>query len=69
MSNDKKMKDETSFINNSEGKQAGLISELVGYLKNNKKYWMVPILLALLFLGLIILLGGTNAAPFIYTLF
>jgi hypothetical protein len=50
-------------------KRAGLISEFAGLLKQNKKYWLIPIILMLLVFSLLILLGGTAAAPFIYTLF
>ena len=38
-------------------------------LKHNKKYWMAPLIILMLLLGLLIILGGTSAAPFIYTLF
>ena len=48
---------------------ASFLGEFIFFLKTNKKYWMIPILLALLGLGALILLGGTSAAPFIYTLF
>ena len=44
--------------------------ELFNFLKVRKKYWLFPILLALLiFGGLIILSQGSAIAPFIYTLF
>ena len=47
----------------------GLLSEFWAFLKHNKKWWLLPILLVLLVLGVLILLSGTAAAPFIYTLF
>jgi len=47
----------------------GLIAELWGFLKENRKWWMLPILILLFVLGFLILLGGTGLAPFIYTLF
>ncbi|MCX6866233.1 MAG: DUF5989 family protein [Verrucomicrobia bacterium] len=47
----------------------GLIAELWGFLKDNRKWWMLPILILLLVLGLLIVLGGTGLAPLIYTLF
>ena len=47
----------------------GLIRELVHFLLQNKKWWLVPILLALLILGALMLLSSTAVAPFIYTLF
>ena len=47
----------------------GFIAELWGFLKENRKWWLLPILAVLLVLGLLTLLAGTGAAPFIYTLF
>jgi hypothetical protein len=38
-------------------------------LKQNRKYWLIPIVLILLLVGALIILGSTAAAPFIYTLF
>jgi hypothetical protein len=47
-----------------------LIRELWIYMKVRKKYWLVPIIITLLSLGiLIVLTEGTAVAPFIYTLF
>ena len=50
-------------------KQAGILREVLQMLRQNKKYWLIPLLLVLLTLGALVLLGGTAAAPFIYTLF
>ena len=46
-----------------------LFSEFTAFLKENKKWWLVPILVVFTLLGMLIILGGTSAAPFIYTLF
>ena len=46
-----------------------LFSEFVAFLMENKKWWLVPILVVFLLLGVLIILGGTSAAPFIYPLF
>jgi hypothetical protein len=50
-------------------KQGNLFTELWGFLRHNKKWWLLPILFFLLFFGMLIFLSGTGVAPFIYTLF
>ena len=50
-------------------KRTSLLAEFWGFLKHNKKWWLLPILITLLLLGLLVLLGGTAIAPFIYPLF
>jgi hypothetical protein len=57
------------FQQASHQKQAGIIKEFIGFLRMNKKFWLVPLLLAFLAIGALLILGGTAAAPFIYTLF
>ena len=47
-----------------------LMKDLWGFMKARKKYWLAPIILILLLLGmLIVLTQGSAIAPFIYTLF
>ncbi|RMH61731.1 MAG: hypothetical protein D6677_11250 [Calditrichaeota bacterium] len=47
-----------------------IISEYFAFLKNNKKWWLLPLAVILVLLGaLIVLTGGSALAPFIYTLF
>ena len=53
----------------AERRPHGLLRELGDFLLYNKKWWLIPIILVLLLVGLLIVLGGTAAAPFIYTLF
>jgi hypothetical protein len=44
--------------------------EFVTFLKQEKKYWLMPIVIVLLLLGLVLLFAqGSALAPFIYTLF
>lgn len=62
---------ENEFEKASRGGEGnrGLVSEFVDFLRENKKWWLAPILVVLLLFGILILLAGTGAAPFIYTLF
>ena len=48
----------------------GFLRELWGFMKQNKKWWLLPLLLTLVIFGLLIFLSSsTGLAPFIYTLF
>lgn len=49
--------------------QPSLAAELFDFLKHNKKWWLLPILLVLGLFGVLMALASTGAAPFIYTLF
>jgi len=57
------------FIAQAGQSRVGLAGEFVDFLKHNKKWWLAPIIISILGLGLLVMLGGTAAAPFIYTLF
>jgi hypothetical protein len=46
-----------------------LIGDFWRFLAENKKWWLTPIILALLGIGLLLLLSSSAVAPFIYTLF
>jgi uncharacterized protein DUF5989 len=47
-----------------------VLSEFIEFLKQEKKYWLVPIVVVFVLFGLLIVFSQTSAvAPFIYTLF
>lgn len=66
---DKHSTSRDAFVQHSKEARTGFVGELVEFLAHNKKWWLTPIILALLLVGGLIVLGGTAAAPFIYTLF
>ncbi|HET6540429.1 MAG TPA: DUF5989 family protein [Chryseolinea sp.] len=46
------------------------LKDLFGFLRDRKKYWLIPMIIVFLLLGILIVIGGGSAiAPFIYTLF
>ncbi len=49
--------------------ESSFLSELWGFLRENKKWWLLPILAILLLFGFLIFLSSTGLAPFIYTFF
>ncbi len=47
-----------------------MFAELWAFMRERKKYWMIPILVMMvIFGGLVVLVQGTAVAPFIYTIF
>lgn len=60
---------EKSFEELSQEKQIGLAAEFWMFIKENKIWWMLPIVLVLGLVGVLAFLTSTGAAPFIYTLF
>ena len=56
------------FARQAEERPPGLVAEFWDFLIHNKKWWLTPIVLVLLLLGVLILLSGSPVAPFIYTL-
>ena len=49
--------------------RTGMAAEFMYFLKNSKKWWLLPIVVVLVVFGVLVFLSGTAAAPFIYTLF
>lgn len=62
-------------MSRNEFEQAGdeepltLVQEFLLFVTENKKWWLIPILLVLALVGVLAALAPTGAAPFIYTLF
>jgi hypothetical protein len=57
------------FESAASQRSRGLLSEFWYFVRHSKKWWMIPLLIPLLVFGAMMLLAGTGAAPFIYTLF
>ena len=53
----------------ASGDRSSLVREFAEFLGENKKWWLAPVIASILLLGALVLLSGTAAAPFIYTLF
>jgi hypothetical protein len=50
--------------------EQGLLNEFFHFLKVRKAWWMIPVLLMLIFVGVLIIFGESSAiSPFIYALF
>ena len=69
MMQDKDITDHNELEQLAKEKRTSLVGEFFIFLKHNKKWWLLPILLLLLGLGLLVLLSSSSIAPFIYPLF
>ena len=56
------------FERQAEEAQPGLVAEFIDFLKHSKKWWLTPILVVLLGIGIVLYIGTTSLAPFIYTM-
>jgi hypothetical protein len=54
---------------NNTPKNPGFARELFMFLRESRKWYLIPIVVVILGMSLLIILAGTGAAPFIYTLF
>ncbi len=73
-----KVTDQAGNTQNKEGQslaeeakkpRIGLLREYFDFIREDRKWWMAPIIFVLLLVGVFVVLGGTSLAPFIYTLF
>lgn len=60
---------DSDFEKAAQQAPTSLFGEFWTFLRQNKKWWLLPILLVLLLFGVLIMVSGTAIAPFIYTLF
>lgn len=59
----------SEFEKVGEDSQQSFVAEFIEFLKYNKKWWLLPILLVMLLLVGLIWAGASASAPFIYALF
>jgi Family of unknown function (DUF5989) len=57
------------FARQAAEKPPGILREFVDFLIYNKAWWLTPIVLVLLLLGVLVFLLSSGAAPFVYTMF
>jgi hypothetical protein len=58
-----------SFEELADRKQPSIAVEFYHFLRENKKWWLLPILLMIGLFGILVILASTGVAPFIYTMF
>jgi hypothetical protein len=71
MTDSERSQDEDKFLEAaSHDRERGIVAEFLGFMRENKMWWMMPILLVLALVGVMLVLGSNGAlAAFIYPLF
>ncbi len=65
-----KKESRSAFQKAAESQSGGsFFGDLWDFIKTNKKWWLVPIIVLFVGFAVLILLSSTGIAPFIYTLF
>jgi len=57
------------FDREAQAPRPGLLREFWEFLKHNKKWWLLPIVIVLLIIGLLVVLAGTGVGALMYTVF
>ena len=60
---------EDDFRRLADKPSTGILRELADFLRENRAWWLTPIIAVLLLISALVILGATGAAPLIYTLF
>jgi hypothetical protein len=58
-----------SFSIHAGEKRRGPAAEFLSFVLHNKKWWLTPIIVILALVAVLVVLGGSGVAPFIYSLF
>ncbi|HKQ48227.1 MAG TPA: DUF5989 family protein [Phycisphaerae bacterium] len=62
-------RDPNDFTREAGAERVGLVAEFWDFLKHNKKWWLLPILVVVALIGALVYVGGSAAMPFVYPLF
>lgn len=63
------IRDREDFAELSRGGRSGFIGEFWAFLRHNKKWWLLPIVIFMILLGAIVFVSSSGWATFLYPLF
>jgi Family of unknown function (DUF5989) len=59
----------TTFEKAAEKRPSTFLGEFWRFLRENRKWWLVPIILTLLLVAVLVVAASSGAGPLMYTLF
>ena len=69
MSNPERPTEDDKFLQAASERDRGLVAEFIGFMAENKVWWMAPILVVLALVGGLLILSTTPAGAFLYSFF
>lgn len=63
------MSEKNEFEQAGEEARDSIVTEFIYFLRENKKWWLTPIIVVLALVGILAYMSMSGAAPFIYALF
>ncbi|MCB9884409.1 MAG: hypothetical protein H6838_02900 [Planctomycetes bacterium] len=61
--------DQDAFLQAARADERGLVAEFIAFMAENKVWWLAPILIVIALFGVLLVLGATGVAPFLYPFF
>ena len=61
--------DHDAFVQAGERKRASSTGEMMHMVRTTRKWWMLPLIMVLVVLGLFLLIQYTGAGPLLYAIF
>jgi hypothetical protein len=61
--------EKNEFTEKAAERRRGPVAEFLTFVLHNKKWWLTPIIVVLALVAVLVVLGGSGVAPFIYSLF
>jgi hypothetical protein len=58
----------SEFSNAASRPREGMVSDILHFMRNTR-WWLTPIILAIMLAGILVIFGSSAVAPFIYPLF
>ena len=60
------LNDPDAFEREADSRRTGLLREFWDFVRHNKKWWLIPMLIVFVLIGILVVLGRSGAGPFIY---
>lgn len=66
---DSQQDEREAFLSAGERERSSGLGEMVHMVRSTRKWWMLPLILVIVVLGLALLITSTGAGPLLYTIF